>query len=166
MGVQDTFLNQLQFPVDSADEHRAHDSFQSVKNQQNRLAAHTASLDNTYQDSDPRPGHVTQIRQGYESGTGNYLEERIDYSYDPFTGSPRNLNAGGRYYTSFGTIDMEKQVSWDSHGQAFFTDSRTHRDSFGITVGSESVRGFEYQGGTGEPDGLEYGQQRRGWLLP
>lgn len=165
MGVQDSFLSPVEFPIDSAEEHRAHVTFQSVKDQQNQLAHQVASFDNTFDDHDPRPGEVTRFRRGCEAGTGNYVDERIDLSFNPRTGAPENLSARGRYTTGLGTIDMKKDVAWDSHGQAFFEDTRRHKDAFGIPVGREKVRGFEYKGGD-EPDGLEYQQEREGWLLP
>jgi hypothetical protein len=165
MGVQDTFLGQVEYPIDSHVEQRAYSTFHSVKNQQNQLAWHEKSLDNTFQDSDPRPGVVLHRRQGYDSA-GQYVEERIDFSYSTLTGAPLHLSGQGRLHTGTGSISMQKDVSWDSHGQVYYEDKREHRDSFGIPTGSESVRGFEYTAAPGQPSGLEYSQKRRGWLLP
>lgn len=166
MGVQQSFLGKVEYPIDSREEYRAQTAYDEVKVQHNELASYLTSLDNTRQDRDPFPGQVTRLYQAYDVGSGNYVDETIDFSYSTTTGVPLDLRANGRYSTPLGIIDMEKQVSWDSAGQTAFQDTRYHKDSFGHLAGTESVRGFQFSSRPGEPIGLEYQQKRQGRLLP
>lgn len=159
MGVRQNFQGYTDSIIDTPGERRTSRKFHGVKNQEENLASDLASMDNTYLDSDPRRGSVVRYRDGYEAGTGNYIEDRTHYTYNRRTGAPVSLTSNGSYTTPSGVISASKDVSWDQDGQAQIRERRRYRDHSGWTTGRESVTASQSH------EGLQYKQSRSGFLF-
>lgn len=160
MGITRSYQGVTDGEIDTPGERLTSRKFDGVKDAEQSLASDLVSLDNTVWDSDPRRGSVLQVRDGFETGTGNYVSDRTRLKFDRATGAPISLSSRGEYTTSFGTISATKDVEWDDSGHATGIDeNRTYRDGTGWTIGKESVTASE------SSEGLSYRQDRSGYLF-
>lgn len=158
MGVHRNYRGSTDRVIDTPGERDTAQRFRNVERQEDRLASDLRSMDNTYLDSDPRRGHVVRYRDGYEAGTGNYIQDETHYAYDRRSGESIGLRSLGTYTTPQGTISAHKDVRWDGR-EARFEESRVYKNNIGFTTGREWVSGLESR------YGIEYEQGRSGLLF-